>query len=281
MKTMLAAVIGALVLALHAPAAHAQQQQWAAAYIDWSIPNNAAGASRIEQDIAVLAPSRASFFTLNWDFLAGDGGYIGLQTDPEGIGNVRFSLWNAVAARDGVCRRFDGEGEGMTCEAPLAIASDRYYRVRVERGARDAGGQWWSGWIDAPDAAGATQSILIGALQVAPSLSEIAPATVYNFNEYWGDAVRACRDVPLSAAAFAAPAVASASGAPRIGASPIGRRPDGHPCASGGERTGAAASHALAMRRAGPVMIMVLGGSTQENRAFGQSAVQFLPAIAP
>src|SRR5262245_59622262 len=98
MKLIWIAVI-ALGLTTLAPSARAQEQQlWAAAYIDWSFPETAADIDRIAQDIAVLEPARASFFTLNWDFTAGDGGYVGLQSDVDGAGNVRFSLWNAIAS---------------------------------------------------------------------------------------------------------------------------------------------------------------------------------------
>lgn len=262
-----------LALLMHAPSAQAQgQQQWAAAYIEWRLPDQT-GVDRIAQDIAVLAPSRASFFTLNWDFSDGDGGYIGLQTDAAGAGNVRFSLWNAIAARGAACRRFDGEGEGMTCVAPLRIETDRFYRVRVTRGEAAARGQWWSGWIDTVDANGQTQSFRIGELQIAPGLTEIDPASLYNFNEFWGDAVRECRQTPLSAALFAAPSIQrGASGAPFVARAPTGRRPEGHPCTTGRERTGATASHLALTLADRPAMIMVLGGDAQTNRAFAAQA---------
>lgn len=276
------AVFALGLLALAPPAQAQQQQQWAAAYIDWRFDDGVTGIDRIAQDIAVLEPAHASFFTLNWEFTAGDGGYIGLQSDVDGAGNVRFSLWNAGAARGESCRRFDGEGVGMTCVLPLGIETDRFYRVRVTRGDANATGQWWSGWIDAVDATGQTRSTKIGELQVSADLTAIEPASVYNFNEYWGDAVRACRDVPLSAALFVAPSVQRGDHGARVNArSPIGRRPDGHPCATGSERTGAAASHVGVSRNGAPAMIMVLGGNAAANRAFAEQATQTAPSLAP
>jgi len=270
------------LLTLTSPAAAQQQQLWAAAYIDWRFPSELDGIDRVAQDIAVLEPARASFFTLNWDFATGDGGYIGLQSDVDGAGNARFSLWNARAARGEACRPFDGEGIGMTCVFSMPIEPDRFYRLRILRAYADASGQWWSGWIDAISADGQTHSTKIGDLQVAADRTAIAPGSIYNFSEYWGDAVRACRDVPLSVAAFLAPA-AQRGDEDRgvIAEAPAGRRPDGHPCATGLEQTGAVASHVGISHLGAPAMIMVLGGNETDNRTHGAQAARSLPSRRP
>lgn len=258
-----------VALGLSTPAA-ADQQLWAAAYVDWSFAENAPSAARVEQDIRVAEPARASFFTLNWDFEVGEGGYIGLQSDEAGAHNVRFSLWNATSARGAACRRFDGEGVGMTCELPWPIAPGAFYRVRVVRGATDAGGQWWSGWIDTRDADGRVAQTRIGDLRVAASANAITPATIYNFSEFWGEAVAACQDVPLSAAIFAPPGVsASATGGASAATNPVGRRPDGHVC-NGRERTGAVSRHARVALNDGPGMVLTLGGSVSANEAMAR-----------
>jgi hypothetical protein len=264
----------ALGLALAAPTALAQQQQWAAAYINWTIPSSPAEVTILDQDIAVLNPGVASFFTLNWEFVGAEGGYIGLQSDEAGVTNARFSLWNATTARGEACRPFDGEGVGMTCVVPLQIEPGVLYRVEVIRGDRDAGGQWWSGWISqqGPDGAHTRQSI--GAIQVQASSTRVDPDTLYNFSEFWGNAVRACRDVPLSSAVFVAPGVAGFNAAAGVrGAAPVGTRPDGHPCARGTERTGAVATHQALTVRHKPAMVMVLGGTTAASTAAAADAV--------
>jgi hypothetical protein len=80
-----AAALAAPMLALgFATPASAQQQQWAAAYVDWTFAEDVSASARVEQDIRVAEPARASFFTLNWDFEVGEGGYIGLQSDEAG-----------------------------------------------------------------------------------------------------------------------------------------------------------------------------------------------------
>jgi len=119
MKTTAVTAITALLVGV-APA-FADQQQWAAAYVDWTFAENAPEAWMIDQDVWIPQPGLARFFTLNWNFTAGDNGYMGLQTDASGVGNVRFSLWNATDARGTSCRPFDGEGVGRTCELPVTI----------------------------------------------------------------------------------------------------------------------------------------------------------------
>jgi len=167
----------AALCVIWAPPARADQQLWAAAYVDWTFANEAPGVG-LTQALWIPQRATASFFTLNWDFVAGDGGYIGLQSNEAGAGNARFSLWNATAARGAGCRRFDGEGEGMTCEAPVAAAPDAVYRVFLRRGEADRQGQWWIGSLETPD--GARQDI--GALRVAraspPIPRAVAPRAI-------------------------------------------------------------------------------------------------------
>lgn len=252
----------AALCVIWAPPARADQQLWAAAYVDWTFANEAPGVG-LTQALWIPQRATASFFTLNWDFVAGDGGYIGLQSNEAGAGNARFSLWNATAARGAGCRRFDGEGEGMTCEAPVAAAPDAVYRVFLRRGEADRQGQWWIGSLETPD--GARQDI--GALRVARTHNLIAPESVHDFSEYWGDAVKACRDVPLSVAVFGAPRLARAAGGESVAADPAGRRPEGHPCRSGRERSGAFANHRPTTLDGAPAMALALGGDRATNAA--------------
>lgn len=252
-----------------APSAQAEQQRWAAAYVDWTFPDQDPGIA-LAQTLWIPQPAHASFFTLNWDFSGGDGGYIGLQTNEAGVGNARFSLWNASAARGAACRRFDGEGEGMTCEIPVGIVRNALYRVHVQRGEADAQGQWWIGSLEAPDG----RRLEIGALRVARASAAIAPETVHDFSEFWGDAVNACRDVPLSAAAFGAPKIVHANGAERVAANPVGRRPDGHRCRTGRERSGAVARHRAIELEGAPAMLLTLGGAAAANAALSESLAQ-------
>ncbi len=266
-------VLFASLFAMSTPA-RAEQQQWAAAYVDWTFEAETPGIG-LSQDLWIAQAASATFFTLNWDFVSGDGGYIGLQSDETGVGNARFSLWNATAAQGDACRPFDGEGEGMTCVLPIVISPDKVYRVLVTRGEADAQGQWWLGWIEEPGA----PRRRIGSLRVASGLTSVTPASVHDFSEYWGDAVGACRAVPLSAAAFGPPTLILPNGPAAKGAHPTGRRPDGHRCRTGRERTGAVAGHTSVSVADAPGMLVTLGGDANANRILAHRVSA--PAPAP
>jgi hypothetical protein len=252
--------------------AQAQQQQWAAAYVNWAFPNSPA-TSTVAQDMQIPQAARASFFTLNLDFTTGEGGYIGLQSDETGAGSVRFSLWNTAVARGDACRTFDGEGEGMTCVLPVSIDPNVVYRVGITRDTADTAGQWWVGWIESPDRARRQ----IGAIRVPRQHREIASENIHNFSEYWGDAVKACRDTPLSAAIFAAPVLTLANGRGLTGTQPSGTQPEENRCATGRESRGAAVTHMPMALRNAPAIALTLGGAPQANRAMAKS----LAAPAP
>jgi hypothetical protein len=262
----------AACFAFAAPAHAQQQQQWAAAYVDWSFAETPAGIG-IAQDIWVPQPARTSFFTLNFDFVTGDGGYIGLQSDEHGVGNVRFSLWNTTVARGESCRPFDGEGEGMTCVLPFPINPQSVYRLHVTRGDADASGQWWIGWVQEQN--GAERQI--GAIKVPRQHRSITSTGVTNFSEFWGDAVAACQNVPLSAAAFAAPTLMTASGGASLGAQPNGTRAEENRCTSGRERLGAVVAHTPLQLRGAQAMVITLGGTPEANRALAQATTTAAP----
>jgi Domain of unknown function (DUF3472) len=58
-----------------------------------------------------------------------------------------FSLWNSNAAQGPHCQPFGGEGAGHQCKMAYSFQTNRLYRYRVWRLEKDAGGQWWGGWI--------------------------------------------------------------------------------------------------------------------------------------
>lgn len=253
--------LGIVAAALPAPA-RADQQLWAAAYVEWSLASAEGGAS-VEQDIWLPEPAAASFFTLNWDFTTGTGGYIGLQSDETGATNARFSLWDTIVATGDACRRFDGEGEGMTCVIPLPLDRAGTYRVIVERGAADAQGQWWLGSLVEPS--GARRPI--GSIRVDRRHTAIAPATLHNFSEFWGEAVAACRNVPASGVVFGAPRLFGDRGGAITASSPNGTRPAENVCRQGHERLGAAVTHRALAWQGLPAMALALGGAPQDNQA--------------
>lgn len=253
--------------------AFAEQQLWAAAYVNWRFADAGAGIG-VAQDIWIPEPATASFFTLNWDFENAEGGYIGLQSDEAGRTNARFSIWNAGATRGDSCRDFDGEGEGKTCVIPVEIERGGVYRVRVTRAEADGQGQWWEGWLEEPGG----EQRLIGAIRVRRQHREIAADTLHNFSEFWGDALPRCGEVPLSVAAFGAPSLWRLDGAIAQGRDAEGTRPEENACATGRETIGAAITHAQVTLRGTPAMLVALGGTPANNQALAVRLSRASPA---
>ncbi len=266
MKRIAAAAFAALSLGISP--AFADQQKWAAAYVDWTFPDAAPPAWMIDQEIWIPQAGLARYFTLNWDFTAGDNGYMGLQSDATSVGNVRFSLWNATEARGASCRPFDGEGVGRTCVLPVAIDPNAIYRLRVWRGDADASGQWWIGYLISRDASGKLIETKIGEIKVARSHTLIALASIGNFSEYWGDQVARCKQVSLSAAVYGPPGINYRGGGAyeAVSKQPSPRTPEGNICATGEESQGAMAKH-VPLQFGGPGMMITMGGDRTANDA--------------
>lgn len=271
---MMKIIAGALAaLALTLPA-QAEQQKWAAAYVDWIFPDNAPQASTVDQELWIPEASVARYFTLNWDFAGGGSGYMGLQTDADGVGNVRFSLWDATDAKGSACRKFDGEGVGRTCEAGFEIDKSVFYRLRLKRTAADATGQWWAGYVIWTDAAGGKGEIAIGEIKVGKDKTLVDPPSIGNFSEYWGDQVRRCGDIPMSAAVYAPPALNPRNDGSyeTVATQPSARSPDDNICRSGREGRGAMTRHVPMKLGSAPGMMIVLGGEKAAADAYAATA---------
>lgn len=163
--------------------AWAQQFRWGAVYQHWSL---SAPASNIDTWMWPSMANDAMFFTQVFS-IEGSGSYMGLQQDGGGGRKVRFSIWNATAFRESsvegaACRRFGGEGVGMTCTIPYAWETGRWYRLRIWMLDSDAEGrQWWGAWV--MDDTGREQRV--GDIR-APGPGLITSTS--SFNEYYGPA---------------------------------------------------------------------------------------------
>jgi hypothetical protein len=247
----------------------AAQQKWAAAYVNWTF-DSAPNGRNLDQQIWLPTPSYASFFTMNWNWTntPNVGGYMGLQTDAAGDGNVRFSLWNATEAKGTDCRTFGGEGVGYTCMLPIKIDSNKYYRLRLWRTAGDNSGQWWGGWlIEEKD--GNLIEHAIGQIKVAANQNTFSASSVSNFSEYWGTAVSTCDQVPISIAGFSPPAINYKGEGTGIyeAYSKLagGTLPDGNICKTGSENQGADTTFKPYNFEFGEGMIVFMGGKATDH----------------
>lgn len=191
---------------LRTASAQAGQQKWASQYVSWTPDKEVGDIWNVDQDVWVPRPANGSYWPIQFGFVGQNyGGYMGLQQGTDQ--NVRFSIWNATAAKGTSCRTFDGEGVGYTCTLPVKIDPGKLYRLRLWRMEAEADGQWWGGWLIEADQKGARAERLIGRIKAPVGAKSIKPKGITNFVEYWGAAVGKYSSVPLSIAAFAAPAV--------------------------------------------------------------------------
>ena len=188
------------------PIAYAGQQQWGAAYLDWSGAHLSAD-STISQIIQPLEVSPQMYWEAGWHWdNVPDGGYGGIQS--KGIladGTISdlaiFSIWNGLGATPGAgagCTPFGGEGIGYSCRIPITLIAGNKYEISFGVDA-SRGPQWWIATIS--DLTKGTKNV-IGSIETN---SRIAKASNWNnFIEYWGQSVP-CDAVGAATAKFYVP----------------------------------------------------------------------------
>jgi hypothetical protein len=187
--------------------AHADQQKWASQYVAWAPDETVKEIWNIDQQVWIAQPNATSYWPMQWQFAKSVGGYMGLQQAEGGSQNVRFSIWDATAARGSSCEKFGGEGVGQTCTLPVRINAGKYYRLRLWRLEADKDGQWWGGWLIEGDGKGGLIEHMIGEIKAPAGATVVDPGSLSNFVEYWGTAIPHCENVPLSIVGFMPPAV--------------------------------------------------------------------------
>ncbi|GAA2630873.1 DUF3472 domain-containing protein [Actinomadura fulvescens] len=109
----------------------------------------------LDQNVRITQSAPTRFWSHQFGFVGGDGGYLGLQTDGS-VGNGQrgklaiFSIWNAADARPGpgaVCVDFGGEGVGKSCRIlynwqPGTTYKYRLWYLGAETGDRHRWGAW-------------------------------------------------------------------------------------------------------------------------------------------
>jgi hypothetical protein len=205
-------LVGLSVFGGAAPAS-AEQAQNANAYVFWSTvpPANGAVSSIVNYDqlVSVEKKAPATFWSSLFDMdNAPGGGYIGLQTDGNMIGQTTpteiaiFSVWGAdkYHAKDGKCGGFVENGAGYQCTAKFNIETGVLYRYRVQRLSVDKTGAWWGGWVRNTVTG---KDTYLGELHS----SYLGLHDLRNFSEYFQDlpAPHPCNRIPQSRAEFFQP----------------------------------------------------------------------------
>ncbi len=185
-------------------------------YSGWNWNASASGYKSFEHSLVVdsYKPGSSYFWSHQFGFVGGDGGYIGLQsTGAAGrrSGEYRktaiFSIFKAAIATDTPgCTisydTFDGApGSGTSCIITYNWVKGRTYKLRTEMGAREANGTWWSGWVVDTTSGAKT---LIGRIKVPATWKGHRNNSVM-WTENFFSTARTCNDIPYSKVRFSKP----------------------------------------------------------------------------
>lgn len=136
-----------------------------------------------------------------------NGGYAGIQTDGVRANGSRgkmaiFSIWDATEAEPGQssagCIRFGGEGEGMSCRAPMEIDQGHTYRTDVKLLSTGKDKKWWQATIT-DETTGAV--VNLGRIATSTAAVMKTPST---FLEYFGPS-QGCERHKIVTTDFSAP----------------------------------------------------------------------------
>ncbi len=197
----------AFVLAALLPASPAQAVSSQGTYTDWNWPATSEGYYNFDHDLRIqrVTPHATYFWSHQFGFVGGDGGYIGLQENGVGFNNYRgrlaiFSIWQATAASGPACGTFGGEGTGYSCKIPYQWVTNRRYRLRVWSMGSDSAGKWWGAWV--MDRSTGVEDY-IGSIRVPLPWGGLGSWSIM-WTEYWSP-ITQCSDQPYANAIFYAP----------------------------------------------------------------------------
>jgi len=185
-------------------------------YTDWNWPATAEGYYNFDHDLRIMhvTPNASYFWSHQFGFVRGDGGYIGLQSNGLRFDGSRgklaiFSIWQATAATGPACGTFGGEGTGYSCKIPYEWVIGRSYRLRVWSTRADTMGKWWGAWV--MDRTTGVEEF-IGEIRVPLAWGGLGSWSVM-WTEYFAP-IATCAEQPKARAVFDAPKANSLTVAP-------------------------------------------------------------------
>lgn len=179
---------------------------------NWSPPAEGFNSLKHQLTIDAVTPNAPYFWSHQFQFIGGDGGYIGLQSQGNRVnGSVGktaiFSVFGAgLAATPGNCvveqAGFDGYNtSGSSCRIPYEWVQGRAYRLRTVKQTADSSGTWWAGYVQDTSTGAET---LIGQIKLPPSWKGHGAWSVM-WTEYFGAKPATCADLPYSKVRFTKP----------------------------------------------------------------------------
>jgi len=184
-------------------------------YSNWNWRPPAKGYSSLEHDLTVYQYESPSsyFWSHQFKFVGGDGGYIGLQSTniPTGNGKYKkqaiFSIFSAgIAAQPSYCKveksGFDGYNtSGSSCIVSFDWVKGRKYHLKTALSSSDSTGNWWSGWVIDTTTGAKT---LIGTIKTPKSWTGFGDWSVMWTENYYSTATT-CGSIPYSQVRFSTP----------------------------------------------------------------------------
>jgi hypothetical protein len=189
-------------------------------YSEWWWPDEGAPYSVLEHVLVPEVdpgPDSTYFWAHQFRTVAGEGGYIGLQTKGNradgSLGKMAiFSFWDTLGAEGPGAVRFGGEGVGWSCRIPYFWQAGRAYRLRVEMVDVDRREAWWAASVADLDAGGELEEF--GRICAPAPWGGLGTWSVM-WTEYYGPALSRCADLAYSKVVFSTPAAEDGGIRPR------------------------------------------------------------------
>jgi RHS repeat-associated protein len=176
-------------------------------YSNWYWPTTTSGYYNMDQRLTIRGHTAGShyFWAHQFEYLHGDGGYLGLQvgSSPNNSKIALFSIYGANGAKDGTCGQFtEGTATGYTCRIdPYNWVAGRTYRLRIWTVTKDSLGEWWGAWVQ--DTTTGVDSY-VGAIRVPLTWGWLGTWSV-SWTAYFGSPPATCDDLAWAQAQFDAP----------------------------------------------------------------------------
>ncbi|HSX27811.1 MAG TPA: DUF3472 domain-containing protein [Patescibacteria group bacterium] len=179
---------------------------------DWSPPADGFSSLKHSLTVEAVTPDAPYFWSHQFQFVGGDGGYIGLQSHGSRVdGTIGktavFSIFSAgIEATSGACvvqqAGFDGYNtSGSSCRVPYEWVLGRTYQMRTAMISRDSTGTWWGGWVK--DTSTGVETFI--AQIKTPATWKGIGAWSSMWTEYFGVQPSSCDTLPYSRVRFGSP----------------------------------------------------------------------------
>lgn len=210
---VLATVVVGIVIIVRAFAASSQ-----GTYSNWFWSYTPAGGYySLEHNVTInqADPAAKYFWSHQFKFFGGDGGYMGLQSMGNRVADgsqgktAVFSIFSSgIEATPGNCvvekAGFDGyQNSGSSCRIAYDWIQGRTYHLKTIISGSDSTGVWWTGSVT--DNTTGVQTT-IGRIKVPTTWKGIGDVSVM-WTEYFGPQVDNCATLPYSKVTFGTPVV--------------------------------------------------------------------------